>query len=207
MGDRLRPITQIKIKGRAYNQLRGYLQPPEVGKVQLITLTFTAAKGNIPYFSANSSRCLWKPRGITSSLHPLSCIFFKLLEVLLGPCQRLLPFSIQNIPLLLTLSPDLLLHVMDVLSYLLLEVEIPLPASLDLLLNNLTGILFLLDGVKKLLDLLDVLRDIVIIRRGWLLLCEGGGEVDPVGHALVDAEGAAIHADFLLGCGLALHLF
>ena len=63
----------------------------------------------------------------------------------------------------------------------------------------------LLDGFEKLLDFLDVLRDIaVIIHGGWLLLRCEGGEVDPAGDALVDAEGR-LSKLILLGCGLALH--
>ena len=46
--------------------------------MQFITLTFTVAKENIPYFSANSSRCLWKPRDITSSILSSLSIFHKI---------------------------------------------------------------------------------------------------------------------------------
>ena len=102
-----------------------------------------------------------------------------------------------------------MLHDMYILSDLLLVVEIPLPASLDLLFKYLAGTLFLLNGVEKLLDFLDALGDIVEVVPGGrlLLLCEGGGEVDPVGDALVDAEGATVHTYLLLYCGLALHYF
>ena len=131
-----------------------------------------------------------------------------MLEVFLGSCYNFLPFSIKNISLLPILPPNFMLHDKYILSYLLLEVEVPLPASLDLLFKNLAGILFLLDGVEKLLDLFDVLWDSVgIVPGGRLLLCERGGEVDPVGDTLVDAEGAAIHTYLLLCCWLALHFF
>ena len=102
-----------------------------------------------------------------------------------------------------------MLHDKYILFYLLLIVKISLPTSLDFLFKYLTGILFLLNGVEKLLDFFDVLGNIVGIVPGgrMLLLCEGGGEVDPVGDTLVDAEGATVHTYLLLCCGLALHFF
>ena len=86
-------------------------------------------------------------------------------------------------------TPGFMLYDMDVLSYLYFVVEILLPASLDLLFENLADILFFPNGVEKLLDFLDVVGDIVGAMCGdWLLLlCEGGGQVDPVGDALEDA--------------------